>query len=372
MRFFHLADLHLGAQFDAREGQVRRRLREAQRTAMQDMVQRALDLRIDAVLIAGDLIDSSSIDPRNEIFLQQQMARLQEAHIAVYMVYGNHDATIQLRLPGVHVFSDELEVIETEEFRIVGQSFRSASDMREISELPHFTDDLPTIGLFHTMVQANAQSASLSQYLPVQFELLEQTGYDYIALGHIHVRQSLSKRSAIHYVGSFFPVARSEVGEKGYYDVTISSGVKVDFVPSSRLYFTLQDIELESGEDFRTRTYASLRPLTTQPQLQRVTVHGMLTAQEMEDLKDIREMIDEESDLPLEWIDHTRLIENFDVVNNPFFEELMQSFESELNQAVNSMRLQSIQKDDYLNWYQANKDKVHRMFLSAFYEGGAK
>lgn len=372
MRFFHFADYHLGAQFDTRAMAVRKRLREAQRLALQDMIRRAIDLNIDAVLIAGDLIDSTSIDPRNEIFLQQEMARLAEAQIPVYMVYGNHDASLQLNLPGVKIIQDVLEVIETEKFRIVGQSFRAASDMREIKDLPRFSDGLPTIGLFHTMVQQNAASASLSQYLPVQLSHLEETGYHYIALGHIHLRQALSKSCPIHYVGSFFPTNRSELGEKGYHDVVLGAGLKVNFVPSSKLYFTHSDIALESGEDFRSRTYSQLRPLARSEQLQRITLHGALRATEISDLGDILEMIDEESSLPIEWSDKTHLIENFDIANNPFFEELMQCFEPELLKTLEEAKLQSIRTEDYLAWYLENKDKVHRMFLSSFFEGSRK
>ena len=61
MRFIHAADIHLDAAFSSRSEDIRKRLREASRNAFKGLVDTALNEKVDAVLLAGDLFDDSRL-----------------------------------------------------------------------------------------------------------------------------------------------------------------------------------------------------------------------------------------------------------------------------------------------------------------------
>ena len=86
------------------------RLRGATRRAFENLVQLAIDERIDFVVIAGDVFDGDWKDYSTGRFFRGQMVRLCEKGIPVYLIVGNHDAASviskKLSLPeNVHVFS---------------------------------------------------------------------------------------------------------------------------------------------------------------------------------------------------------------------------------------------------------------------------
>jgi DNA repair exonuclease SbcCD nuclease subunit len=74
-------------------------------------------LETGALLIAGDLYDGDQTSMKTARFLAEQLRRLDEAGIAVYIVRGNHDAlskiTKELTLPdSVKVFDNKADVVQ--------------------------------------------------------------------------------------------------------------------------------------------------------------------------------------------------------------------------------------------------------------------
>ena len=78
-------------------------IRSATRRALENMVELALERKVDFVLIAGDVYDGDWKDHNTGLFFVKQMSRLREAEIPVVLIRGNHDAanqmTRRLRLP---------------------------------------------------------------------------------------------------------------------------------------------------------------------------------------------------------------------------------------------------------------------------------
>lgn len=370
VRFFHLADYHFGIEFDSHNPSLRQLLRQSMRQAFVDMVDRAISERIDAVLIAGDLLDDSSIDPRNEIFLVNQLKRLFEQSIDIFLVEGNHDVTNQLPLPFAKVLSPQLEVIEKDNYRIVGQSFERQFDLRTIQDLPQFADDKPTIGLFHSLIVNQFEEDNRSSYLVSTVQSLEASGYDYIALGHVHERSHFGKNKQINYPGSFFPSSRTELGNRGYLDVKLADSLKIQFIPASRLTFGRLEVELESGDNFRLRTYEQLKQLIKPDQIVQMKLTGFLQPQELQDLPEILNLVQEEADQMVEFSDHTQMAPLGDVTQNPFFQELLTNFDDKLFQQIEQTGLHQLSPQEYRMWYARNKDKVKRMLLESFYMRG--
>ena len=113
MKFIHAADIHLDSPLvglAAYDGAPVDLLRGATRRALQGMVDLAEAEAVDFVVIAGDVYDGDWRDFNTGLFFVQQMARLRQRNIPVYVIHGNHDAESQIsrKLPlpeNVTVFS---------------------------------------------------------------------------------------------------------------------------------------------------------------------------------------------------------------------------------------------------------------------------
>src|SRR5580658_7072155 len=84
-------------------------IRNATRRAFEKVLDAAIAEQVDFLIIAGDLYDTGLKSFESALFFNKQMARLKDAGIDVYLIYGNHDAASklikQLRpTSNVHVF----------------------------------------------------------------------------------------------------------------------------------------------------------------------------------------------------------------------------------------------------------------------------
>lgn len=91
MRLLHLADLHLGASCSA-FGPLAAARRRAVVEAFRRLPDVALDRRVDAVLVAGDLFDGPRPEPELLSAARETLRRFVDACIPVFLVPGNHDA----------------------------------------------------------------------------------------------------------------------------------------------------------------------------------------------------------------------------------------------------------------------------------------
>src|SRR5437764_12445185 len=112
MKFIHCADVHLDTPLQGLAeypGAPTTEVRNATRRAFEKVLDAAISESVDFLIIAGDLYDTGLKSFESALFFNKQMARLADAGIDVYLIYGNHDAASklikQLRPPkNVHVF----------------------------------------------------------------------------------------------------------------------------------------------------------------------------------------------------------------------------------------------------------------------------
>src|ERR1039457_147898 len=121
MKFIHCADIHLDTPLQGLAqypGAPVNEIRNATRRAFERVLDAAISECVDFLIIAGDLYDTGLKSFESALFFNKQMARLADASIDVYLIYGNHDAASklikQLRPPrNVHVFrSSESQSLE--------------------------------------------------------------------------------------------------------------------------------------------------------------------------------------------------------------------------------------------------------------------
>lgn len=224
MKFIHAADLHIDsplrgltmsddAPIDA--------IRSAPREAFRRLVQLALAEEVDFVILAGDVFDGEWRDIRTGLFFNGQLKLLGD--IPVYIARGNHDAEMEvLKKVGhpknTHTFKSgraETIIIESVGVAIHGQSYARRAIVEDLAAgYPKALAGLTNIGVLHTSL---AGYAAHETYAPCSLPTLLGRGYDYWALGHVHVRQVVCEAPLVVYPGNIQGRHFRETGPKGCY-----------------------------------------------------------------------------------------------------------------------------------------------------------
>jgi exonuclease SbcD len=227
-KFLHTADLHLESPLKSlalRDEGLADLIGNATRTVLTRIVDLCITEEVNALLIVGDLYDGAQTSMKTARFLAQEMVRLAEAEIPVFLIRGNHDAmsriTRELILPeSVKVFSGRAEFVETNwnghDVVVHGISFRLPQVPDTL--LDHFHTPVPgafNIGLLHTSL-GGAPGHDL--YAPCSLVELQATKFDYWALGHIHQRAAFPGPTTVVMPG--IPQGR-DIGEAGEKTVTL-------------------------------------------------------------------------------------------------------------------------------------------------------
>ena len=249
IRFIHCADIHLGSPFTGlqqKNSTIAFQAIEATKTAFLTLIDTAIEYHVDFVLISGDIFDSSHQHIQEKIFLKEQFQRLAQAGIYTYLIHGNHDYgrfTEDWNNDWVKVFKEEVstEILKTssgESVAISGFSY----DTRWITEsmAMHFPlrNSLVDyhLGMYHG--QTRTASDSSTAYAPFKVSDLEKLHYDYWALGHIHRAMDLDSYGKIAYSGTIQGRSFKEMGEKGFYLITLTKNL-----PMNRQFVSCNPIE---------------------------------------------------------------------------------------------------------------------------------
>jgi len=220
LKLIHTSDVHLESDTfgSGPRGDI---FRDSVRRAFAGVIDVANGNRADLLLIVGDLFDSNRVSAEALDFAMDQIER---ARMPVVMIPGNHDAHDErsiyaalspASLPGnLHLILDPEGVsLEFPELaaRVWGRALVEHSpEYHPLSGLPEPVPHAWNIGLAHGFFSETATNRS-SPITPAE---IEASGYDYIALGHIHVFGDVSQgRTRAFYCGTPAPLyASSEAG----------------------------------------------------------------------------------------------------------------------------------------------------------------
>mgnify|MGYP003626879610 CR=1 FL=1 len=199
-RFIHTADVHLDSPLRSlalRNPELRDLIGTATRQAFENTVQLCIDEEVDALLLAGDLYDGEQTSMKTARFLGDQIRKLHECGIRVFIIRGNHDAeskiTKELVFPDtVKVFGSRADYVLIEQdsgqIPIVVHGISFAKPHAPESLLPKYKPPVAgavNIGLMHSSLDG---APGHDVYAPCRLADLEQSGFRYWALGHIHKR----------------------------------------------------------------------------------------------------------------------------------------------------------------------------------------
>lgn len=311
-KFLHAADIHLDSPLrglSRYEGVPAEEVRLATRTALNNLVEAAIEEEVAFVIIAGDLYDGEWPHFGTGLFFCAAMGRLERAGISVFLLYGNHDAesvlTKKLPLPAnVQHFGTRKAmtfVHEATQVALHGWSYRE-KDTRDnlAAAYPAPLTNHLNIGVLHTALTGRPPHAP---YAPCTLQELVAKGYDYWALGHVHEFEVASEQPLIVFPGNLQGRNIREVGPKGAALITVVDGniagppqrLALDAVRWARVDVDVAGAETEGDIHGRVRSALSQAfddQADGRPLVVRVTVSGQTPMHG--DLNGRRDMLREE------------------------------------------------------------------------------
>lgn len=248
MKFIHIADVHLGAIPDSDKPWGEDRSKEIWRS-MEHIIDVCNEEEVDLLLIAGDLFHRQP-KVRELKELDYLFSKLERAQVVI--MAGNHDY-INLRSnyrdfpwnDKVHMFyHSNIEVMDFPDIntKVYGLSYLQ----RDIIE-PLYDDLKPEDKNGYHILLAHGGD---EKNIPINKKKLQASGFDYIALGHIHKPEIISDRMA--YSGSLEPLDKNETGERGYIlgdinmitETSLRTGIR--FIPSSHREYKNIDLNVDT------------------------------------------------------------------------------------------------------------------------------
>lgn len=222
IKILHCSDLHLGAELSFLKNKAKSRKAEVLNT-----LTRITDLcsaqRIELLIISGDLFDSNHIDSATLSAVKELFATIPDTLVAI--ACGNHDY-FAVDSPysdddwssNVIIIYKKFSKIEfpNKNLRICGSSFLSSYQEGCGTDITVPDDNMINILVYHGDIVSENQT---SKYNPVTVKALENSNYDYVALGHIHSATPLMKAGSTTYAYSGTPDGNGfdECGKKGVY-----------------------------------------------------------------------------------------------------------------------------------------------------------
>lgn len=245
MKFAHMADCHIGGWRDPK-------MQSASMEAFVQAIDTCIERRVDFLLIAGDLFNTSvpSIDRLKEAFIK--LSELKEAGIPMYFIPGSHDYSpsgktmldiIEVSGFGTNVMKGDinengmLELEFTEDQKtgakitgIYGRKGGLESDLfKNLSEIALETDGY-RIFMFHTAI-TEMKTKDLEMMDSMSMKSLPK-GFDYYAGGHVHiVAQEKKEKGNIAYPGPLFPNSFSEFEKLSHGGFFIIEDDEAAYVP---------------------------------------------------------------------------------------------------------------------------------------------
>ena len=279
MKLLCVGDVHLGRQPARLPAELADELKASElgpAAAWRLTVDLALRDEVDAVLLAGDVVEQE--DDFYEAYgdLRRGVDRLAAAGIRVLAVSGNHDVQVLPRLadavPGFQLLGRrgawEVERVAGRDGRsvqVLGWSFperRVSTSPFAAHELPAALDPAagPVIGLLHC-----DRDAPGSPYAPVRSAELEGAPADAWLLGHIHKPDRLAPPRPIGYLGSLTGLDPGEAGPRGPWRLVCDGPeLAVEHLPLAPLRWEEVEVALDglgSAEDAHALAVSALDTL---------------------------------------------------------------------------------------------------------------
>lgn len=272
MKFLHIADLHLGKQMNDLL------LLEDQEAILQQVLHIAVEEKVDAVLIAGDVYQRTSPQAEAMTLFDSFVSRLVHEGKKVFVISGNHDSALRIsyfsslvKSSGVYVtenFTGELQHVTLKdregEINVWMMPFLRPAQVKRA--LPHVKiasyQDAITAVLQNANIDYSGRNLLMCHQFIIGCEICDSEelavgtldhidgtifdGFDYVALGHIHGPQKVL-RETMRYAGSPLKYSFSEAGHRKSVTIVDMREKGATYVKTAPLY-PLHDVRLIEGK----------------------------------------------------------------------------------------------------------------------------
>jgi DNA repair exonuclease SbcCD nuclease subunit len=324
--FLHAADLHLGMRTTRFEPAVAGRIRESRFTALDNILKAARQLHVNFLVVAGDLFDDSTVDLQTA---RRAFEMLDSLPMSVYVLPGNHDPLLaggvwdrppwdqpgqRVRLlkesapieagPGLTLFPcPVLRKTSMDDPTLwIARTARTNGDVR--------------IGIAHGSLKARENLPPDDH--PIALHAASDLGLDYLALGHWHSRSLFEDREGVArtaYPGVHEPMrfqgsadgltgwvpysgaGRAEFLDAGKGEVlhvrltAAGAPPQIEAIEVGNYFWSEETRELRSREDLDRLIQDIATHPTLDRRLLRLRLAGVLDAESMLRLDDLREIL---------------------------------------------------------------------------------
>ena len=234
MKFIHTADLHLDSKIDSLPLEKSKIRKEEVVRAFERLVEYATANYVRAVIIAGDMFDTSRVTQKTKARVLHAI----KSNSTVDFLYlsGNHDEDNFIQeiedIPkNLKIFGDEWTSFEYENTVITGRKVVGAN-MRMVYDTLSLDADKVNIAILHGQVVGYKSTDNVET---ISIPSLKEKNIDYLALGHIHGYSEgvIDNRGMYVYSGCLEGRGFDELGEKGFVLINVEDNKltyeRVDF-----------------------------------------------------------------------------------------------------------------------------------------------
>ena len=254
MKFVHIADMHFDSPFTSL-GRIEglsdiRRLE--QRKIFKKIIEYIQENKIECLFISGDLYENDYVKQSTIEYINNLFKEI--SNTKVFISPGNHDPYINNSMyktftwnNNVHIFSGKLEIVEEEDCDIYGFGFNDFYCKNSIiDEIKLQNKEKINILITHGTI--NGGTIENMEYNPINKNKLNELGFDYVALGHIHkLDYNTEENQRIVYPGSTISLGFDELGKHGMIVGEINKeDIKLEFIAIDNKEF--KEIQLDISD----------------------------------------------------------------------------------------------------------------------------
>ena len=192
MKFVHIADMHLDANFNSLNciENLPEKRRLEQRKIMKKIIDYIKENDIEYLFIAGDLYEQEYIRRSTIEYINKLFEEIPDTKI--FISPGNHDPLLKNSFyntynfsNNVHIFGKNIEKVEEDGVDIYGFGFTDFYCKN--SEIENIKiEDKSKINILLVHGSLDGGNDDYREYNPLSKKSLNKLGFDYIELGHIN------------------------------------------------------------------------------------------------------------------------------------------------------------------------------------------
>lgn len=249
VKIAHCADLHIGTKISGLGHKAALRAVEIKNSFF-NIINLCSKENVDLLCISGDLFDDVGIVTSD---IEEIKNACKNVDFKIVISPGNHDpysadSPYRGSWPeNVVIFkNDYFENVEFDDIkvRVWGAAFKGRYENKSLfKNIVVPKDDFINLGVLHGEIVSSFKS----QYNPIYIEDVEKSGFDYLALGHIHTRSKIYKsgETFYSYCGNAESSGFGDLGEKGIYLGEISKGFcNLKFIKTCKRAYYINEIDV--------------------------------------------------------------------------------------------------------------------------------